>query len=557
METIKINRNNISSVLLEIPVLSIKREEDVTTVKLREGKKHNVSIGDYLVFKSYVRRNETFTDSSYLISTVMDIIDPETFTITSTHMDKYMVVDAELLGCGWYKVTLDRSPKVQATNIEEYREFESVDKGHIMTFYDDSMGTTCFSDNVVSPYGYVDIDKSLYDYGIVVDGNITDDMLFVKDIEGGLESIYPGMYVEFPFDSIFYYDNSGFGLLWDTSVAYKDVSYYNVPVGLATDDEWRNMYQDVIVNDIFVGKVIGNLSTDPIDMEKIKYIPAYKEGDELIKITGLTFNFHFRNRLDEEGWHTTPETEGWNNGITSGNMYSDEDLLNKSDLVSYLDFTDNDIENQKKKVSKSFMRLSFYDSIDPVEQRLLYYSTVFLDAGTLFGRYVKKKRDAYDRKEQWDEADDPKHIVKKEGETEEDRVSSQITITDEYDLTKSSEGFNLYLFAADAEETNEEKTIYMKVEFNHAGYGRTIPFVGWPREGEEGPVKKLTISNYLKEGLYIPLVISHFVTEDGLTDEYVYRFDRIEGSKVGGAIKIENDNLIFNLFEPKIEIDEE
>ena len=389
MKTIKINRNNITSVLSEIKLDCIQKTEEGTIVKVATGHKHNMVVGDYIVFKSYIRKNDTFTDSSYAYSVVTNIIDSETFMINSLSVGRYKVNAVEPLNDGWYLVTLDRPHKVQATNIEEYKEFQCTDKKSIITFYDDSRGIIVESDDVVSSYGYVDRDKSLFDYGIIIDKNLTDDMIFVKNIG----DVYDGMYVEFPFDSIFYYDNSGFALMWNTSVAYKDMSYYNVPVGFASDDEWRNMYQDVIVNDIYVNDMISKLSSDPIDMEKIKYVP-YFSGDTLVKITGLTINFHFRNRqmklkaengmtkkdneknlIYDDGWYTTDEIEGWNNGITQPTMYSDEDKLNKSDLVSYLDFTDNDIENQKKKVGKSFVRLSFYDDIDPVEQRLLYYST--------------------------------------------------------------------------------------------------------------------------------------------------------------------------------------
>ena len=99
--------------------------------------------------------------------------------------------------------------------------------------------------------------------------------------------------------------------------------------------------------------------------------------------------------------------------------------------------------NTTRVSSKSFMRCSYYTDKDPIDQSLLYYSTAFLDSGTLFGRYVKKKRLAYEKGEEWNERIDKKHIVRQSGETEEYRVSSQITIHDEYDLTKSSEGFNL------------------------------------------------------------------------------------------------------------------
>jgi hypothetical protein len=55
------------------------------------------------------------------------------------------------------------------------------------------------------------------------------------------------------------------------------------------------------------------------------------------------------------------------------------------------------------------------------------------------------------------------------------RLSSQISVQDKYSSNISSEGFYLYLYADN--KTFIPDNIYMKVEFNHAGYGRTIPMM--------------------------------------------------------------------------------
>ena len=85
------------------------------------------------------------------------------------------------------------------------------------------------------------------------------------------------------------------------------------------------------------------------------------------------------------------------------------------------------------------------------------------------------------------------------------RLDTKIVLTNEYDRTKSSEGFNLYLFAEDKNINleNAEKTIYMKVEFNHAGNGKTIPLIMWPKN-ERGEYIELTTENFI-ENLYIPI----------------------------------------------------
>lgn len=61
-------------------------------------------------------------------------------------------------------------------------------------------------------------------------------------------------------------------------------------------------------------------------------------------------------------------------------------------------------------------------------------------------------------------------------ELERLRLSSQIKVCDKYSSKRSSEGFYFYTY-----KNNDNgvfpSDIYMRVEFNHAGYGRTIPFM--------------------------------------------------------------------------------
>ena len=99
-------------------------------------------------------------------------------------------------------------------------------------------------------------------------------------------------------------------------------------------------------------------------------------------------------------WHVDPdnrETIWWNDYNYTGNTFIPDDFKDfddengyKSDLIGYLNFTDADVYYRKKKISQSFLRLSFYNSKDPVEQKLLYYSTIFLDSGELYGKYIKQ-----------------------------------------------------------------------------------------------------------------------------------------------------------------------
>lgn len=556
MKTIKINRKNIETVLKRLDVDYFLDSGDTTVVKMNEGVYHGLNAGDFVCFKKYKTMNNAYTDDDGIELRVLQVIDNETFLIQPFKQETYVIKSVDALrGTDYYSVVLSENPMIQGVDIDEYHTFNA--DGPMMVAYDDENRYE-FND-VVSVYG--NVNYTLDDIDVHPKGDVVDGTFFVKGEYAGM--LYEGMRIEFPCNSFIYRGTGGYSFLWGNSSLYHDASYFNVSVPISTDSEWRNMFQDVLVNEKYVNEMISSLSTDPIDMEKIKYVPVYFDNENNIHlITGITYNFHFRQRklateiehgmtlremerklFYDEGWHIDVETDGWNEGFDSWGMISDETMIDKlrlSDSLAYLDFTDNDVEMQKKKLSKSFLRLSYYNEKDPIEQMLLYYSTAFLDSGVLFGRYVKKKRAALEAKEQWDRDTDPKHIIMKSGATEEERVSSQITIHDEYDLTQSSEGFNLYLFAEDAPEINSAKTIYMKAEFNHAGYGRTIPFI-------KAFDKKITIENYLTDALYIPVQIGHFVGENYDIYGYVVEPDEL-------GVMLEDDNLIFNLFESKIEL---
>ena len=297
---------------------------------------------------------------------------------------------------------------------------------------------------------------------------------------------------------------------------------------------------------------------------------VYDEND--LAITGLTFYLHFLKRKEiginerhlntvytsgnvyHDSWHIDPdnrETTWWNGFDYALPEFNKTAFTNfdgssgkTSDLIGYLNFTDSDIFNQKKKVSQSFLRLSFYSSKDPIEQKLLYYSTIFLDSGELYGKYVKQL--AYLHKEgvfnrTMIDVNENAMVVLHYGDyvtkTEGKRVDTEIKVTNEYDRSKSSEGFNIYLFSEDKtfETENCEKTIYMKVEFNHAGNGKTIPLIMWPKVNNE--YVPLTTENYI-ESLYIDVKISY------VNGRYVYYIPRAEE---------DNYNLNLVLYEPKLD----
>ena len=301
--------------------------------------------------------------------------------------------------------------------------------------------------------------------------------------------------------------------------------------------------------------------------------------------------------------------------LSKYNSESGNTLQQTSDLMGLLYFTNDDIYYQRSKVGKSFARVSFYDSTDPQTQSLLATSCIFVDEHKLFKKYIDNSRknlyefgmvtepkyltnnsgfivhDALNGNKKIDntkltklnkisvsteylgerkngsityndKADSSKIII-----DEDHRISSRLEVDNKYVTDTSSEGFYAYIFREYAEKLHP-KPIYMKIEFNHAGIGKMIPFIipmHWSgnREysGQTGYNKmyphhslKLSDDTDFKELLggtplsyvyaqgYIPL----YAVYDFEKEEYGYVFDsRYVEQDSGGTINL-------NLFEMKI-----
>ena len=224
-----------------------------------------------------------------------------------------------------------------------------------------------------------------------------------------------------------------------------------------------------------------------MDLEKDVYYPVIKDDNGFSDVYTLKFNLHFREHRGDN-W-LVDGNSFWNgvkqekSGISIDNQITGDGV---SDLLCFLDFNNNDIRYQKNKLKKSFLRLSFYDSMNPANQNMLGYSTIFLDSGNLFSKYVRYfetdgyKMIGYDKNNYgiYNIDNNAKKGIRVDREysfDEEHRLSSQFVVKNKNTSTASSEGFYLYLWKDN--ESVLPQDLYMKVEFNHAGYGRTIPFM--------------------------------------------------------------------------------
>ena len=332
---------------------------------------------------------------------------------------------------------------------------------------------------------------------------------------------------------------SGIEILRENFLFTEFTNYYfeyeravvNVPIPLSNSFE-TNLYQSDLLQEYFVEEEKRKAINKIVDLEKDVYYPVIKDDNGFSDVYTLKFNLHFRehrgnnwlvdyvkewipnnqyskdDRVFYNGsiWRCTENNTGqavfnkeyfekveeksfWNgvkqekSGISIDNQITGDGV---SDLLCFLDFNNNDIRYQKNKLKKSFLRLSFYDSMNPANQNMLGYSTIFLDSGNLFSKYVRYfetdgyKMIGYDKNNYgiYNIDNNTKKGIRADREysfDEEHRLSSQFVVKNKNTSTASSEGFYLYLWKDN--ESVLPQDLYMKVEFNHAGYGRTMPFM--------------------------------------------------------------------------------
>lgn len=366
--------------------------------------------------------------------------------------------------------------------------------------------------------------------------------------------------------------------LFDNLKLYVNSGYLMVRIPMSINVGGDAIQDNVVENDFF--EYQKKLAINPIiDMEKDVYSPMYFNGkyaysDTIFNpISEIRVNLHFRTR-DLSNWKvneaynlidTSGKTDGW--FITDYEPYKSmntSNLLGHSDLMGLLYFTNDDIYYQKSKVSKSFLRLSYYDSIDPQTQTLLATSTVFMDEHAMYKKFIDNSRknvntytivsESSSGMSEQSKIGVMTEIGKKGSITslnEDARISSRFTISSKYGTDTSSEGFYIYMFK-EYSEGLRPRQIFMKVEFNHAGVGSTIPFIkpmSWNSSGF--PTKALQVgSSEFKNGIklemkyaqdYIPL----YAVYDFKDKCYSYVFDERYADR-------KDDIITLNLFEPKM-----
>lgn len=376
----------------------------------------------------------------------------------------------------------------------------------------------------------------------------------------------------------------------ETSLQLKEDSVGNVCTKITTVDNniklqiplntlfATDLYKEDNVNTIF-NNIKKNSINEIIDYEKQIFTPvyidskSYQDNDiiydrQLSNINSIEFNLHFRerkNELDTNGnilkeW-TTYDEGYWNqinfNNKKEGSMINLNDSY--SDILGNLNFDDDDVYFQKNSLKKSFIRLSFYDSRDISTQVLQFYTTIFFDTGKMYSKYIKNIHNPNIKPNGY--------YVSNDINDDEYRIDSKIIVSNKYNKDYSCEGFYLYLFPDVI--GNDAIPLYMKVEFNHAKYGRTIPFLmptyskDWDENSDIKKRENHVISvnssdfpiHYMKEnysGINMKRVLNDmyikvYVKYDLKHNQYVWFLPRCKDDYNGL-----NNKIIFNLWEPRI-----
>ena len=382
-----------------------------------------------------------------------------------------------------------------------------------------------------------------------------------------------------------------------------------------------DLYQDDAIRENFTEVEVKKSINKIVDMEKDVYYPVIwkttnddNHGSVKDEVYKIRFNLHFREHRGEDwlaeadtywnGTHYNNDTKkvefvkGYDKNGIEYSYFIYKDKEKQSDLLTYLNFTDKDVRFQKNKLKKSFLRVMFFDSTSPTNQNMLAYYTIFMDSGSYFSKYARYIETEGYKKISKDPNDsgryevkpdltgikvdrEPKKTSKKQyindgtdvDDIEAVRLSSQLVVEDKYMSDASSEGFYLYLWKDNFLGTYPQD-IYMKVEFNHAGYGRTIPFMCPFRDPnkDEGNGFK-SFSNILTDwsvseenqgtdldtryGIrkYLKYSYIHFKYKyDKISKRHVYYLDdEFYGTDTNnGGVYFKDNAITINLYEAKI-----
>lgn len=181
----------------------------------------------------------------------------------------------------------------------------------------------------------------------------------------------------------------------------------NIPINM----EYQLVDQAELIEDVFVSSEVDKSINPILDYEKVRFLPLDLNDNH---IDNITYDLNISNNL----------------------------------TYGQVGFTDDDIRFQKNSFLQSFLNLSFYDTDNPLDQRLITFVTLYpeLSPSNLLANGLPKPA-----------IDIPLNFV----------LESPL-----FNPNGVSEGFHLYDYK-DELKIGESKYLYMRAAFNNAKTGKS------------------------------------------------------------------------------------
>lgn len=327
---------------------------------------------------------------------------------------------------------------------------------------------------------------------------------------------------------------------------YSEISDIKLRIPLTEAFETNMLQRETIENEYIINKA-NELINPIVDMEKQIFVPVITNGNgEIVcdNVKEIFFNLNFLSRNENDVDADDPDMHdkfkhSWKKSseplvdakkktirLEDSKIKSWTTSLcpnQKSTHLFDLGYTYEDLKYQKMCVKKSFIRFSYFNKQSRANQALLYYSTIYLDSGEIYGKINKKEK----------------------------CIDCSVSVCNSFNRTKSSEGYYLYLFPSVLKGVRDEwVTIYMRVDFNHAKYGYTIPMsTPSSEDNKNNGYVNMSGGNYVQEkknldnDICFPVMVRYNSEEN--------RYEWCVNNKSNVINNNSNEGTItFNLYEP-------
>lgn len=547
-----VNKNNLKEYEMKIITDKIFYSNDLIHIKTINA--HSLQSGDFINIKRVdVNNNELFNERLFV-----NVIDKNTFSIDTFEDFSLSAVNCELIDVysplenkeiSALKITFEESTKI-LTNRQNITNSTIPNEINTPTLKKRCVGDMVNFNNIfllkaakVENNQYIEYENILYNteeklifrfnnISILINGlipltyNGTDNTYVVYWFFNEKENDCIDKLLKHYKEGVFTYKDTRFFNEIENKLFYRkdfsgntDSYIYQTKNVLDVDFVVEEKFDVTLLKndyykDFYVEEKINENINSIVDMEKQIFIPKLEQLDSNCVVNSIKINVNVRKR-----------NYGWNSTILDNSWYGEENGENTK--ISDIGFSEDDIKYQKNALKKSFLRLSFYDTPYRGNQKLLYYSTIFLDSNKIFNDYFAKQK----------------------------KSDLEFIIKNSFDYFSCSEGYYLYLYPKLAKK-DVPTTIYMKIEFNHAKYGKKISLV-LPSDNDykNGYIKNDNIGTKGIEKLFNDLYIKVNIMYDSKNNKYVWYIPDILNSH-GDIVKKINDKdnkkITLTLYEPII-----